>query len=723
VVNAISDERNWFNFQKWSANTVLTLVNVPWGNDYQHLQGFDTRQQLDAYIDAKPNAVIRKFSYAKFNRDVSIDTPINAAMRYNYIRAANPAMPVDGDIERTYYYFIAGYEYVGPKNTRLKLQLDVWSSFFEDVQFGRCLVDRSHIGIANQNAFEQFGRSYLSVPEGLDTGAEYRVVHKERTKIMDTAGVVDADPGYDVLVCSTLDLTQPPGTEENPSLKTSHGGNWNGVPSGASFYIFPTGLDLQKFMTSYSDKPWITQSIVSLKIIPNMKRYSVSGFDYGADLGNGDFHFYEVTSAFYSSPPIPKSVTNMPNWRAADFISNILGDDYKGLQKFLTYPYMVIELTAHNGSPVLLRPESWQDPDAKVTELAAFVSPGERIAIYPARYNADAETQSETQTDNLHDPNGTLIDDNGESLDVAVVMDAFPSLPIVNNMGIAYLAQNRNGIAFSFQNASWGKERARAAAQAGATVAGAQIGNTSRQAGIANRNASQQAAISTNARMAGSVLGAAADIGGGAARGGPAGAGVGALGGVAGIGAAAIGSSAELESTNAGISARGESAISDVQTAGQIRDTNLDFANFAAQGDYENAHRGILANIQDAALTQPSVSGQFAGDAFNLVQGLSGYVLTWKMPNKQILRQIGNYWLRYGYAVQQYITPPANLHCMSKFTYWKMTEAQLLPVPIPEGFKQIIRGIFETGTTIWKNPDDIPYLPLADNAPLTGISY
>lgn len=711
MADAIADPSRWANFQKWSANTVLTLVNVPWNNDYRDIHGFATQADLDAYIDSKPNAGITKFSLNKFGTDVQIDTPINAAMRFNYLRAVNPVMPIDGDVQRTYYYFINGVEYLNPRTTRLRLQLDVWATFFADVQFGRCLVERGHVGIANSNQFEQYGRSYLTVPEGLDTGNEYRVVHVE-TELFDTNA---SDTDLNVLVCSTIDLTQDPGSVGNPALSPSPPGTiFNGLPSGAAFYVFDTTSDFQAFLRAYAQYPWLTEAIISMTLVPITRFYPSFAFDDAHNVS-------PVTGVKFYYGPVSRmsvnSVSVLTNWRNQAFITNILGPAYSSLKKFFTAPYMAIELTTWTGSPLLIKPEAWQDPDAKVIERAAFIPPGQRIAIAPYRYNGDDEQPDTT-------PLGTNAslgrDDGAENMDFAAILDNFPTLPLVNNMALGYLAANRNGIAFSYQNAGWGRERAIAGAQAGADVANAQIGNTQRQQQIANAVASQGQVIQNNL----AALGGISRVVTGAMRGDAAGM----LQSTADATLTQQGSLANVTNQNQG---RAASAGSDVQTAGQIRDTNQDYANFAANGDYANQVKGINARVQDAMLTQPSTSGQFGGDAFNIANYMWGYSLRWKMPNLQQLRQIGNYWLRYGYAVQQYMTPPASLHCMTKFTYWKFLDSYLLTtrtengvdVGIPEGFKQIIRGIFEKGVTIWVNPDDIPTLDLSDNAPLDGISY
>ena len=60
---------------------------------------------------------------------------------------------------------------------------------------------------------------------------------------------------------------------------------------------------------------------------------------------------------------------------------------------------------------------------------------------------------------------------------------------------------------------------------------------------------------------------------------------------------------------------------------------------------------------------------------------------------------------------------------MSKFTYWKMTESYLSSAMVPEGHKQVLRGIMEKGFTVWANPDEIGVIDIADNQPLPGVSY
>lgn len=730
-----------FNYSSWDANTELMLTNVPWNSDYRDIVVMDSQAALNAWLETQQNYKYRNTSMQKFNEGiVKIDMPINEAMKYNYLRARNGVNPVS-NVQRDYFYFITGLRYGAPNTTYVSIQLDVIPTFFYEVDFGYCYVERGHIGIANTRQLDSFGREYLTVPEGLDVGGEYRTVHVEFERVMDSysgsGGTVSN--GYDVLVCSTLDLTQDPGDEDNPSIKSATGGNFQGIPSGASFYLFRSGDDLRNFFSHYSDKPWITQSIVSITLIPNMARY-YPGYSYGTNLSvDPAFTFY----AAGGDTPNYHENSMLVDWRNADFIDNILGSAYTKLKKFLTYPYMIIELTTWGGSPLVIKPESWQHADARVSEYASLMPPGQRIAIMPMQYNWDPETATATQGAQ----DGP--DDFGDFLDFAVHLEDFVQLPVVNNNAIAFLANNKNGLAFSFASADWSQQRALSGAAAAYDVQNAQMGNTARQAAIANNSNTQQTATSANTSTVNSIVRAAgavpdmalgagkagmalggkrAGAPGAAVSGGRAVQGVGSEAG--GIGDAASGMvqaglSAQAALQNAAVanSARGASAVSDIQTAGSVRDTNNAFATMAAKGDYANAVAGVQAKIQDSRMLQPSIGGQFGGNAFNLVNNNFGYSLRWKMANLNALRSLGNYWLRYGYAINQFINMPTSLHCMSKFTYWKLSETYISQGPFPEGFKQIIRGIFEKGVTVWKNPGDIGHTALADNTPLGGISY
>lgn len=714
IPESITDAGTEFSWSVWTEDTVLHLCNVPWNNDYRDIVRFPTQDALDDYIDGSPNLPIHDLSYLPFQRNVLIPTPFNAANRYNYVRAKNSLAPIPGDQQRTYYYFILDAQYVAAGTTQLTLQLDVWQTFGYDVTFGPCYVERGHIGIANQNAFAHYGRDYLTMPEGLDTGSEYRTVHVTSRKIMDNPG--DGD-NYHILVTSTVDLTQSLdkfGSHDDPHVVAARGTQFQGMPSGANIYVFKTVQDFTDWLLSMQAYSWVVQGIVSVTLIPKVTRYFGDDDDLLTNANpDGLPDFFNVPSG----RPTRLDTALSTNWRDSSFLTNILGARYAGLKKFLTSPYLVIELTAWNGSPVLIKPESWQDPDATIGELANLFPAGQRIALWPRGYNADGETQV---TSPNADPVGN--DDLGDFLDIAKIIDNFPSLPIVSNNAGLWIAQNRNTLGFQFAQANWSQQRALAGAQAGADVANTGIRNMGMQSGIFNRADQQTVTNSTTAQMQSAAIGGAAQMLGGSSEGGV-GLAMGAMQGVAGIVNAAISSNAQLANSLVGQEARGASAIANMQQAGAVRDTNLGYAQFAARGDYAMQNQGINARVQDSMMAQPSTQGQYGGDPFNIVNNYLGFSLRFKMLNLQTMRAIGDFWLRYGYAIHQYLTIPSNLMVMSKFTYWKLSETYLPSAPMPETFKQTIRGIFEKGVTVWADPSYIGNTDWADNTPVNGISY
>lgn len=711
-----------FDYSVWDENTSLTLVNVPWNNDYRDIVRFADQDAFDSWIATKPNVLIDDTSMQRFQQDVYVDIPLNRALKYNYLRASNGLMPVPGDIQRNYYYFITNVAQIAPNNTRLTLQLDVWQTFGYETTFGPAYIERGHIGIANENSFDNYGRDYLNVPEGLDTGGEYRIVKTAREQIMGAATAFDS-ADYSILVCSTVDLSKDPGYKEAPSLVTAPGGLVDGIVSGASFYIFPTVTDFRNFLGQYADRPWITQGIISVSIIPKVSRYHPSD-----TLTSIAPVLFEALPPGISGPPTaisptftmykyPSSLSQVrdtalaPNWRA-DVTAQIPAR-YRGLKKFLTYPYCVVEITAWNGKPLIARPEAWPDDNATVREQAVMIPPGQRIAIIPRRYNADPATLNSQASD----------DDRGEYLDFATAVDNFPNIPIVNNMAINFLAANNSGLGFSFASADWSQQRALRGNEVryGQSTAGM---NLAGEQNYIQRSARLDQASNAAGMAAGhAIAGGLGGIGQGALMGGPAGAGAGAIGAAAGFidagiamqgmtTAAEIANQASLQSTQAGI-----------RTGEYVRDTNKDLADFAARGDYQNSIAGTKARIQDSKLTQPSTSGQFGGDAMNLAHARVEIAARFKLIDNSTIRTIGNFWLRYGYAVNEFGTMPDDFMCMTKFTYWKLSETYINPAPFPEGFKQVIRGIFEKGVTVWKSPDDIGMIDWADNIALDGISY
>ena len=735
-----------FDYAVWTSSTVLTMANVPWNNDYRDVVRFsDGRTGLNTFIDSQASSFIQldRMRRAKFDEPIRISTPFNRANRYNYIRASNPIQPLTiggADIQKDYYYFILSCVELTPNTTQITVELDVWQTFGYDVTMGNCYIERGHIGIANSNAFDSFGRDYLTSPEGLDVGGEYRTISTANRKIMTNSFGGDgnlfpvSEPGYDILVCSTVDLFKDYGTVAAPVLNTAGGGVVQGLSTGATFYVFAGAGPFSNFMRNTADKPWITQGITSITLIPRVKRYlpnfkyavSVPGTVQGAEA-------YCVLAPAFSFPTLTHSA--YPAWR--DALVGKLPVRYQHLKKFFTYPYMVIEMTTWGATPIVIKPESWGNADALITEQAAIVPPGQRVVLSPQSYNADSRNAIEQKRawygDVLSSAGfpGDLGDgdDGGDYLDFTTVINNFPTMAIVNNSGIAYMASNAASLNYQNSSADWAQQRANAGSMNSYDANNIGVSATGEQ-GMLSRGANSQAnSISTNAAnqsmLANGITGIISGAAGGAVAGpgGAAiGAGMGAIGAVAGAVNTGIQTDASAQQTRLQNGTSQASQNVNTKMANQIAGNNLRLANFSAKGDYAQTIAGINSKVQDAKLVQPSTSGQIGGEAFNLVNNNVEVSLRWKLIDNASIRRVGEYWLRYGYAVMQSGRIPSSFMVMSKFTYWKLSETYITGAPMPEVFKQAIRGIFEKGVTVWANPLDIGQIDWSDNTPLTGVS-
>lgn len=680
-----------FNYELWTADTTLTLCNVPWDSDYRNVVNFPNRGALNAYIDSISNSQSRigNASYAKVNVPVRIGMPFNQAVRYNYLRASNPVQPIPGDTQRDWYYFINDVRYINPSTTELVVQVDVYQSFKYGVSLGTAFVERGHVGIANENNFDNYGRDYLTEPEGFDIGASYRIIAKRDEFI---AGTVDMGApqgtirqGYSVLALSAVDLNGDAGTEDSPKKPTATGGDLSGIVSGAGVYIWETFSDFNQFLSAFRDKPWITEGILSVSLIPRIDRYT-----------NGPFQKDPETfavNAVINTAPLKHQMFNA--WRNAGEILNNIDPRYRSLRKFLTFPYMLIEATTFSDTPLVLKPEEWPDPNATMVERATFMPPNQRVAFNPLFYNAGENATEDDWTRIPGSSNIGLGDDHGEYMDMTTQITAFPKTAIVNDGAISYLASTVHARNNTRANAY----SSRAITQRGASVA--------RQNDIDQQNAlseAQKRQNKFNREQAARDAAQAGDarnidlLSGGFLN--PAGA----------LSSAWQGqhdNRARADNVAASNSLASQQRTADAFTAAGVRDRNSEYAELAAQGDFEATIGSLNAAVQDAEMVAPSTSGQLGGETLMMSQNAMKLSLRFKLIDNAAIRRIGEHWLRYGYAVNQYVNVGDNLMCMTRFTYWKVKNLNITNANIPELYKNALRGIFEKGVTLWADPDRI----------------
>lgn len=726
--------QNMFNYSVWIPNTEILLTSVPWDSSYRDIVRFPSERVRDAWFASRPSFshVIDKMIYLKFNEPIRINLPFSYVQRFNYVvvhNSAQPILPAELSQPDTFYYFISDVQYVSPNVTQLNIQLDVWQTYGYEVHFNQCYVERGHIGIANENSTIYNLSDYLIEPEGLNIGEEYDTFYGDWTPFINETPII--------VIQSTTSLTADRTTTidgvEGANLVTATGDIVDGVPSGCECY----GIELNEFvnfMHDISAYPWISQGITYIAVLPDAN-VSLGKVVY---TGNG-YELHELDKSEFTPDDMFPGAITIQNWR--DNLIDNLPDRYKNLKKFLCYPYSVLEMTTLNGGEIIFRPDCAQGEDLTVTDeingeevsltlhkeditlvvKSTYALPNPRLVIYPMFYNGMYYI---TNVGNTRYNTMSLV--GGENLDFALTLSNWPQLSLVNNMYAYYLASNQFGLNYSFQSADWSQNKALTAATTSYNQTQSAIEAAWATTNLQNENRRQmnyqanERAMWNGAKQVGSSL---VDAATSAVTKNP----VGAVGGLVNAGLAVADTSMQMAWNNETTALNNALATDTtaVSTGQQqyVADTNRQYAEFAAKGDYATTIQGIQAKVQDARLTQPSTSGQQGGDTFNLANGLVGLLVKFKQIKANYITQIGEFWLRYGYYVNRWITPPDDLMVMGKFTYWKMQSVYLDGGHAPELFKETIRGIFEKGVTVWYNPDDIGVTDNADNPVREGVAY
>lgn len=698
----------------WPVGTEVTLMQVPWDANYRDIVIWDDVQQRNAYLDAQALSGTgwrsKRFSYCRPNEPISVPVPYSAAYKYNYVVVQNPMQPVDGEEQPLKLcYFILSTDYVAPGTTQLTLQLDVIQTYQFGVCLGNMFVERGHMGVSNavfknglQNLQGQYLRKYLNVPEGLDVGDSYVMANHEWYPLTDASTF---DIGR-IIIISSADLAADPGTVDNPNLNVADGQNADGIPSGCNVYSM-TLSTFKAVLNAMKEKSWVAQCIQSVSTFP--ARLLSAGTDVQL-FGNSGITMQFLGETDTLELPLKTYATTGNIYQQ---LSNGVPDGYHDLYKAYTYPYSVIELTAYNGNSVFVKPELVYGNTLALTVIGCAVAPFARIGVFPTNYGQAFEGGQPVNYNQYtwHGFDGsdhTGVIPSGDFLDSCLWLADFPQFSIVNSNYITYLASTAHTRAYQYESAGWQNAKSNAASD----LAYSQAMN---QTSLNEANRYDQGPIGAPqiANYAGQAMGAI-ESGLNRLTGQPA---------VSSNEVTLAGAANYLAQRQTGNLAFNATQDLSRQVAGQ----NLDYAKYAARGDYANQIAAINATVQDAALQAPSTVGQMGGQGFMWKNGLVGFAVNYKTAGGAAMRTVCDFWARYGYKIQRFYNfgnakMPA-LKIMNHFSYWKVSETYITCAKANEAEKDAIRGVLEKGVTVWGKPSEIGTIAPTDNAPLYNIEY
>ena len=148
-------------------------------------------------------------------------------------------------------------------------------------------------------------------------------------------------------------------------------------------------------------------------------------------------------------------------------------------------------------------------------------------------------------------------------------------------------------------------------------------------------------------------------------------------------------------------------------TALANNERTYDTALANAERSKNTADEGILNDIKQAALRAPREFGSFNNgeNSTTRPQGLFCNIVT---QSKDAIEQAGDYFLRYGYAVNR-SWEFTTFNLMPHFTYWKCSDVWIKNNTVPDAYMDEIRFFLLGGVCVWRRPEDIGNISIYDN--------
>lgn len=136
---------------------------------------------------------------------------------------------------------------------------------------------------------------------------------------------------------------------------------------------------------------------------------------------------------------------------------------------------------------------------------------------------------------------------------------------------------------------------------------------------------------------------------------------------------------------------------------------NLDYSTAMTNitAEYNSRIADLSAAYNAMLFGDPHQFGEQTGSAWVDAWGQRGIDIRVRTISKDVERQVGDQFLRFGYTTGSLWIDEVDLEIMSKFSFWRGDSVWVKGDRINETNKQIIRDIFKKGVTIWMNPDEV----------------
>lgn len=331
----------------------ISLCRTNLENDYKNTLTWSNITAQANYFNGLSNKVsFSEYTYFKKDGKLRLAVPIDDVIDYNYCYYNN-----GGFSTKRYYCFITRMEYVNENCTDLYIETDVFQTWYFQIQWNRCFVEREHV---NDDT-----RGLHTIPENVETG-EYVTNSKIRGKPFKS---------YGIIVGSTIKL-------EDSGFPNVNGNVQGSIYQGLRYYEF-TNTNVLNLLLADVASAGKSSGIVTM-FMADDNFYNTEAIP--------DKAFFKVTDkfgAFTLQWPYQDGQTTVGNPPNPTSVNGYVPRN----NKLLTFPYCYLMASNNAGSSAIYRYELFSSsPDF---QYVGTLAPGMSIKLQPKNYKGEAVNNNE----------------------------------------------------------------------------------------------------------------------------------------------------------------------------------------------------------------------------------------------------------------------------------------------------------------------------------------
>lgn len=609
------------------------LQNIPLDASYDNTVYYKDKETQATEFLKFEKYMLTDYSYQRANLET-----LRVELKYEDLYNCNYLMFKNNAFENKWFYaFITGVSYVSNEVSEIYYKIDVMQTWCYDYSFLRTFIERQH-----SEKDEMFRNS---VPEGLELGADYRLIKGIQYY---TSGA----PAWVILASTTVNVGI-----------SAYSGMIGGVYTGLNLYYLRTLSDLQKVVTAF--------------------------------INNGQEN---AIVAFYQAPyfDISKPL-NQPYRVDVDFeMQENLGNAYKPRNnKLYCYPYTYLECYSTLGISGEFKFDQFMNRGAKQVKFAidSTIFPQAQMTATPYWYrgvsldyessvcyslfptcsfsgdafkawwaqNKNSYMASMNAITNNYDTNRSIISNN-YSMASRSASTALTNSGISANTALANAnASNQTALAINENNRQFGQIQ-NGINGIGGLVGSALTGNVGGMVSSTLNMATSMYGTDLSANNTASTL------------------------------------ATDLANTNRSVGASQTIARNSYSTAMKNAAMSEVNSNLANLNTYQNATAMLVAKKQDIQHTPNTAHGNAMCDGLNYSRNTAGFNLRQWGLSEEYAKKIDKYFDKYGYAQNtSYIPERLN---RKHYSYLKTVGCNIVG-KMNNNDILTIKGIYDNGITTW----------------------